>query len=60
MDLDAVGGEDFTRRKKKKFVNKINNSSLFILSKMFFGVLVLETYFIMIYFMADSLLDNIK
>ena len=52
--------EDFTKRKKKKFVNKIKNSSFYILSKMIFGVIVLEAYFIISYFMADTLLDNIK
>ncbi|EGR29851.1 PAS domain S-box family protein [Ichthyophthirius multifiliis] len=54
------GDENFTRRKKKKFVNRIKNSSFYIVSKMFFGVLVLEVYFIICYFMADNLLDNIK
>lgn len=56
----SQGEEEIMKRKKKKYVNKIDNNIATIISKMAFGVLVLEGYFIACYFMADTLMSNVK
>ncbi|KAL4453179.1 hypothetical protein ABPG74_015410 [Tetrahymena malaccensis] len=54
------GEEEIMKRKKKKYVNQIDNNIITIISKMLFGVLVLEAYFIATYFLGNNLLNNIE
>lgn len=47
-------------RRKKKYINKVDNKTHFILVKLLMAVLILEAYFIFNYFSGDSLLSSIK
>ncbi|KRX10486.1 PAS domain [Pseudocohnilembus persalinus] len=48
------------QRKKKRFINKIENKTINIFVKFFFGVIMLELYYIYNFYDANQLLNNLQ